>query len=166
MHAIVTCFARTAALASIAMVLFATATAAPAFAGSKAAHPAQVSWAGLTFHQPQALARWLAQRGADYVTWAARHPRARAIIERDAPAPTAPNLPVISPRASGGIGTTGIAVALLALAILCAAPAFLPRPIAATRFGGRLLPLTEHRLVLCAVGAAIAAGALLSAYAG
>jgi hypothetical protein len=164
MQAIVTRFARTAAFAAIAMVL--VATAAPAFAGSNAARPTQVSWAGLTFDRPQALARWLEQRGASYVVWASRHPGASAIVERDAPAPTAPNLPAISPRASGGIGTTDIAVALLVLAIVCAAPAFLPRPVAATRFGGHLLPLTEHRLVLGAVGVAIAAGALLSAYAG
>jgi hypothetical protein len=165
MQAIVTRFARTAAFAAIAMVL--AATAAPAFAGSNAARPTKVSWAGVTFDRPQALARWLEQRGATYVVWASRHPGASAIIERDAPAPTAPNLPAISPRAStGGIGTTDIAVVLFVLAIFCAAPAFLPRPVAATRFGGRLLPLTEHRLVLGSVGVAIAAGALLSAYAG
>ena len=165
MQAIVSRFARTAALASVVTMLF--ATAAPAFAGSTAAHPAEVSWAGVIFHQPQALARWLAQRGANYVTWAALHPRARAIIERDAPAPTAPNLPVISPRGStGGIGTTEIAVALFLLAIVCAAPAFLPKPVAATRLDGRLLPLVEHRLAVVAAAAAIGLGALLSAYAG
>jgi hypothetical protein len=152
-----------ATIASIAVGSFLSASTASA-AGTVAS-PTQLSWAGQTFQRPQELAHWLQQRGGRYVVWAARHPRGRAIIERDVPALSPPNLPALTPAASGGrTATFAIATALFILAAVCVITALVPKPIAVSRFGGRLLPLAEHRLVLLATGAAIGVGALLSAY--
>jgi hypothetical protein len=125
-----------------------------------------LQWGGRTFARPQALAQWLSERGGDYTGWARRHPHARAIIEKDQVVPPAPALPEITDHGASAHGVTRtLEYVLLVIAALCFSVALLPRRLAATQFDGRLLPLSEHRVLVVTAGVAIALGAIVSGFA-
>jgi hypothetical protein len=149
-------------LIASAAVAVLCASAAP-WSAAAAPRPKVLEWGGQSFPRPQLLAAWLTQHGGSYTVWAARHPRARAIVEHDQPGFSAPRLPELSTPASGDSSARGTIMAVLfGLTVACFAAALLPTSFAAGHLGGRLLVVVRHRLLLVGVASAIGIGALLS----
>jgi hypothetical protein len=149
-------------LIATAAVVLLCALVSP-WSAAAAPRPKVLQWGGQSFARPQLLAAWLTEHGGSYTAWAARHPRARAIVEHDQPGYSAPRLPELRTPASSDSSARGTIIAvLIALAAACFAVALLPTVFAANHFGGRLLVVARHRLLLVGVASAIGVGALLS----
>jgi hypothetical protein len=104
----------------------------------------RVPWGQLEHRNKDTLARWLAEHGASYETWADRHPAAASWLEGrtftfgfQGP-DTAATTPAAEPTSAAGYGWVVALLASVGLALLVMAWA-LSLPLCRARLGGRLI---------------------------